>query len=92
MGYPGINKHAHILSKCVGTFLRHHTVDKSMTKQSTDEATLQAMTDLTHKMLHENKEKYWIKEEEEENKRNAKAERMGGNEPVISGKLESTRR
>ncbi|KAJ4361731.1 hypothetical protein N0V95_001624 [Ascochyta clinopodiicola] len=66
MGYPGINKHPHILSKCEGTFLRHHTVDKSRTKQSTEEAMLQAMTDLTHRMLHANREKYWVKEGEKQ--------------------------
>ncbi|KAF3035318.1 hypothetical protein E8E12_004914 [Didymella heteroderae] len=82
MGYPGINKHQHILSKCAGTFLRHHTVDKAMTKKSTEEAMLQAMTDVMHKMLQQNKDKFWVREEEQKKKA---AGRMGGNEPVIPG-------
>lgn len=86
MRYPGINKHAHIPSKCVGTFLRHHTVDKAMTKKSTEEAVIQSITDLAHTTLQENKEKFWVKEGEKK-----KAERMGGNEPVIPGKLEAAR-
>ena len=81
MGYPGINDHAHILSKCQGTFLRHHTVDKGMTKKSTEEAMLQAMADLAHKMLQQNKERFWFKEGEARKK----TERMGGNEPVVAG-------
>ncbi|KAF1931144.1 uncharacterized protein M421DRAFT_56970 [Didymella exigua CBS 183.55] len=79
MGYPGINRHPHILSKCAGTFLRHHTIDKAMTKKSTEEAMLQSMTDVMHKMLQSNKEKFWIKEEEQ-----TKATRnTAGDEPVI---------
>ncbi|KAL1592196.1 hypothetical protein SLS59_009852 [Nothophoma quercina] len=81
MGYPGINNHAHILSKCQGTFLRHHTVDKGMTKKSTEEAMLQAMADLAHKMLQQNKERFWFKEGEAKKK----TERMGGNELVVPG-------
>ena len=81
MGYPGINKHQHILSKCAGTFLRHHTVDKAMTKKSTEEAMLQTMTDVMHKMLQQNKNKFWVKEEEQKKT----AGRMGGNEPIIPG-------
>jgi len=79
MGYPGINKHGHILSKCVGTFLRHHTVDKSWTKKSTEEAMSQAMTDLAHKMLQSNKDRYWYKEGEK------KKENKDGNEPEVKG-------
>ncbi|KAJ8116555.1 hypothetical protein OPT61_g2041 [Boeremia exigua] len=73
MGYPGINKHPHILSKCEGAFLRHHTVDKAMTKGSAEEAVLQAMADLAHKLLQLDKEKFWFKEGEMENE-----EKTGG--------------
>lgn len=84
MGYPGIENHAHILSKCQGLFFRHHTIDKSMTKQSTEEAMLQLTTDLLHKTLQKNTKLYWIKEAE-------RKERKGGNEPIIPGELEPAR-
>jgi hypothetical protein len=34
-----------------------------------------------HKMLQQNKDKFWVKEEEQKKT----AERMGGNEPIIPG-------
>ncbi|KZM24066.1 uncharacterized protein EKO05_0010302 [Ascochyta rabiei] len=83
MGYPGINKHAKILSKCTGKFLRHHTLDKSLTKQSTEEAMLQAMTDLTHRILHENQEKYWFKEGEEKGDEKDERIRAGKLRPAM---------
>ena len=52
-----------------------------MTKKSTEEAMLQAMADLAHKMLQQNKERFWFKEGEARKK----TERMGGNEPVVAG-------
>lgn len=81
MGYPGIDKHPHILSKCVGNFFRHHTVDKAMTKGSAQEAMVQVMTDLAHGMLMDGRERYWVKEGEGKGNK----ERMGGNEPVLPG-------
>jgi len=61
-GYPGLSDHSWILSNCTGQFIRHHTIDKAMTKKSTEIAMLQSLTDLTRKALLGNKEKYWIKE------------------------------
>jgi hypothetical protein len=51
-----------ILSNCTGQFVRHHTIDKAMTKRSTEVAMLQSLTDLVRKELLGNKNKYWIKE------------------------------
>ncbi|PVH92451.1 hypothetical protein DM02DRAFT_699918, partial [Periconia macrospinosa] len=47
MGYPDLKKNnPHITSDCRGQFVRHHTVDKAMTKTSTDLAMLQTLTQL----------------------------------------------
>jgi hypothetical protein len=61
-GYPGLSDHSWILSNCTGQFVRHHTIDKAMTKRSTEVAMLQSLTDLVRKELLGNKNKYWIKE------------------------------
>jgi hypothetical protein len=63
MGYPGLSdNHDWIKSNCTGQFLRHHTIDKGMTKRSTEIAMLQSLTDVTRKLLLENKDKYWVRE------------------------------
>ncbi|KAH7383747.1 hypothetical protein BKA66DRAFT_417531 [Pyrenochaeta sp. MPI-SDFR-AT-0127] len=62
MGYPGITDHSWILSNCTGQFIRHHTIDKAMTKKSTEIGMLQILTDLTRKELLGNKGTYWIRE------------------------------
>jgi hypothetical protein len=62
MGYPGITKHERIMSNCTGQFVRHHTLDKPMTKTSTEVAVMQGITDLLQKELLNNKDRYWFKE------------------------------
>ncbi|KAF1848822.1 uncharacterized protein K460DRAFT_375593 [Cucurbitaria berberidis CBS 394.84] len=62
VGYPGLAEHEHINSNCTGQFIRHHTIDKAMTKRSTEVAMLQVLTDLTRKELLSKKETYWIRE------------------------------
>jgi hypothetical protein len=62
MGYPGITKHERIMSDCRGQFIRHHTLDKAMTKTSTESAVMQGMADLLQRELLSNKDKYWVKE------------------------------
>jgi hypothetical protein len=62
MGYPGLSDHSWITSNCTGQFIRHHTIDKAMTKKSTEIAMLQSLTDLTRKLLLNNKDTYWIRE------------------------------
>ncbi|KAH8712062.1 hypothetical protein GQ44DRAFT_776259 [Phaeosphaeriaceae sp. PMI808] len=63
MGYPGLSdNHSWITSNCTGQFIRHHTIDKAMTKTSTELAMLQSLTDLTRKALLGDKQKYWIRE------------------------------
>jgi hypothetical protein len=77
MGYPGIKEHDWINSNCKGQFIRHHTIDKSWTKKSTETAMLQSFTDLLHKELLGKKNEYWIKESEWEERT--------GNEPTMPG-------
>ncbi|KAF1936771.1 hypothetical protein EJ02DRAFT_413516 [Clathrospora elynae] len=62
MGYPGIVDHAWVKSNCTGQFLRHHTLDKAMTKRSTEVAILQSLTDLVKKELLGKKDMYRIEE------------------------------
>lgn len=65
MGYPGLKQnHGHILSDCNGRFVRHHTIDKAMTKTSTSDAMLNSLTDIMQKTLMRNKLKYWVSEVE----------------------------
>jgi hypothetical protein len=60
MGYPGLKENnAHIESNCTGQFLRHHTVDKAMTKASSGNALLQSMTELMQTALLTNKQDFW---------------------------------
>jgi len=61
-GYPGLANHSWIMSNCTGQFIRHHTIDKAMTKRSTEVAMLQSLTDLVRLELLSNKKKYWIRE------------------------------
>jgi hypothetical protein len=64
MGYPGLAKdHPHILSDCNGHFVRHHTIDKAMTKTSTDMAMLQTLTEIMQKTLRTNRQDYMLDEE-----------------------------
>ncbi|KAJ4373079.1 hypothetical protein N0V83_003370 [Neocucurbitaria cava] len=63
MGYPGLREnHPHITSNCTGQFIRHHTIDKDMTKKSVEQGVLQAMADLARKELLGNRETYKIRE------------------------------
>jgi hypothetical protein len=62
MGYPGLIDQSWMISNCTGQFIRHHTMDKDMTKRDSEIAMLQSLTDLTHKVLMDNKKKYWIEE------------------------------
>jgi hypothetical protein len=62
MGYPGLIDQSWMISNCTGQFIRHHTIDKDMTKRDSEIAMLQSLTDLTHKVLMDNKKKYWIEE------------------------------
>jgi len=75
MGYPGLTEHNWITSKCSGQFIRHHTIDKSWTKKSTEAAMMQSLTDLLHQELHGKKDTYFIKEK--------KMEKTEGNEPDV---------
>lgn len=52
MGYPGLHEnHPHILSDCTGQFMRHHTIDKDMTKTSTGTAMVQSLAEIMQKTL-----------------------------------------
>ncbi|KAF2636677.1 hypothetical protein P280DRAFT_147453 [Massarina eburnea CBS 473.64] len=63
MGYPGLHEKApHIISDCHGQFVRHHTVDKAMTKNSTDIAMLQAITQTMQSTLKYNRNSFMIDE------------------------------
>jgi len=65
MGYPTLAKdHPHIISDCKGRFVRHHTIDKSMTKASTSDAMLNSLADIMQKSMMSNKLKYWVSEVE----------------------------
>ncbi|EDU45110.1 conserved hypothetical protein [Pyrenophora tritici-repentis Pt-1C-BFP] len=64
MGYPGIIENETIVSNCTGQFIRHHTLDKSMTKKSTQIAMMQSLTDLLHQELHDNNNTYMVKEKQ----------------------------
>jgi hypothetical protein len=79
IGYRGIDKHRHTLSKCVCTSVRHHTIDKLWTKKSTKDAMTQAIADLTRKMLQQDKDRFWYKEGWKKKKNKA-----DGNERVIT--------
>ncbi|CAA9962668.1 hypothetical protein PTMSG1_06042 [Pyrenophora teres f. maculata] len=67
MGYPGLFDGERIISNCTGQFIRHHTVDKSITKKSSEMAMMQSLTDLLHKELHDGKSTYFVKEKENGN-------------------------
>ena len=62
MGYPGIFANDHILSDCNGQFIRHHTLDKGMTKTSSGNAVLQSMTELMQKALFRSRKDVWVSE------------------------------
>jgi hypothetical protein len=65
MGYPGLaQNHGHILSDCKGRFVRHHTIDKDMTKTSTSDAMLNSLTDIMQKVLMKDRLKFWVSEVE----------------------------
>jgi hypothetical protein len=68
MGYPGITEHHWVTSKCTGQFIRHHTIDKKRTKQSTEAAMMQSLTDLLHQELHGKRDTYFVKEKKMESK------------------------
>ena len=75
MGYPGLTEHNWIKSKCSGQFIRHHTIDKSWTKKSTEAAMMQSLADLLHQELHEKKDTYFVREK--------KKETAGANDPDV---------
>ena len=61
MGYPLIVEHnKHIISNCTGQFIRHHTIEKGMTKASAEVALMQNMADLIQKTLLKNQGHHWI--------------------------------
>lgn len=65
MGYPGLHqKHPHIISDCRGQFLRHHTVDKELTKTAHANAVMQNLAEVMQKNLLANTETMWVKEGE----------------------------
>jgi hypothetical protein len=66
MGYPGLHEnHPHIVSDCKGQFLRHHTVDKELTKTAHSNAVLQNLAQMMQKSLLANAGEMWVKEGEE---------------------------
>ncbi|KAF1951810.1 hypothetical protein CC80DRAFT_519069 [Byssothecium circinans] len=63
MGYPSLKKdNPHIISDCHGEFVRHHTIDKAMTKTSTDMAMLQSITEIMQSTLKKNRKEFLISE------------------------------
>lgn len=63
MGYPSLLEgHSWLTSNCSGRFIRHHTIDKHLTKSSVEIGMLQSLTDLARKELLSKKDTYWIKE------------------------------
>lgn len=64
MGYPGLAaNHPHIISDCRGQFVRHHTIDKDMTKTDTGNSMAQLLAEIMQKTLVQNKDKYLVNEE-----------------------------
>lgn len=65
MGYPGLQeKHPHILNDCKGQFVRHHTIDKGLTKTAHANSVLQNLAEVMQKDLLANAETVWVKEGE----------------------------
>lgn len=65
MGYPGLAaNHPHILSDCKGQFIRHHTIDKGMTKTDTGNAMIQSLAEIMQKTLLQTKQEVWVNEGE----------------------------
>jgi hypothetical protein len=62
MGYPGIINTDYVLSNCTGQFVRHHTLDKRMTIQSSNNAMLQSMAEIMQTALLSRKDDFWISE------------------------------
>ncbi|KAL2017093.1 hypothetical protein VTK56DRAFT_2616 [Thermocarpiscus australiensis] len=61
-GYPGLFGQAGVIDDCQGEFIRHYTLDKSMTKTSTSDVLMQSIGELLQKNFAENQKNILIKE------------------------------
>ena len=67
VGWPGFKEDVHRdypITECNGNFLRHHTLEKSKTKESSSESVMQALSQILQVAVQRNMREVWIQEPE----------------------------
>ncbi|KAF3045056.1 hypothetical protein E8E12_006607 [Didymella heteroderae] len=67
VGWPGFKEDVHRdypITECRGTFLRHHTLEKSKTKESSAESVMQALSQVLQVGVQQNLRQVWYQEPE----------------------------
>ena len=93
VGWPGFKDDVnrdYPITECNGNFLRHHTLMKSKTKDSTVGSVMQALSQVLQKAVLQNKEEVWYEEPEKKEEEEVKTVDENEDETKLIGLITDT--